>query len=309
MNKHFNKEFHDRFTKLKDTINYIEELENLDLSKIEYKELENLIDERFPYIPYPSATIPAGTEVFRARLNEYKDPFTKVEDIFIPPANKIVEYGRSNKPNEQVFYCASNFKIATIEVIQDYQNNPFAQKDMAFLTIGIWKTKFDLHVGDITHSPLLRKLRKDISASYDQMEKILNSQHHNKDFAESGSLILQFFADQYTKRDITSQHEYKISALYSSRLKQGNNYVPPRYAKDKFDGINYPSVAMSYKGDNQALFYETAKEKLELVNTIFVMCGNINIANSSFTPAILHEAKNIVDGIIEWDDKPYKINK
>jgi len=309
MHRDFNDKFHNRFTKLKDTLNYLENLENLDLINTEYEDLERIIDERFPIIPYPSAIIPAGTELFRARLNEYKNPYTNVQDIFIAQSENIIEYGRANKPNEQIFYCASNFQLATIEVIQNYQKNPFAEKGIAFLTIGVWRTKSDLHVSNITHSPILHKFRQDISSNYNQIEEILKSEHHTVDFAKSSSLILQFFAEQYTKNTIKSHHDYKISAFYANRLNQIKANIAFEYAKEKFDGINYPSVAMKYKGDNQALLLETAENKLELINTLFVMCGNINIENPSFTPGILHEAKNIVDGIIEWDDKPFQNKK
>jgi len=301
-----NTEFHKRFTKVKDALQFIEAVEKLDLSKISDDELGEMIDQNVPIFPYTSATIPAGTKLFRARLNKKNKPYLKTKDIFIPPIDKINEYGRANKPHEQIFYCASNFKLAAFEVIQDFRYSLVPQKEIAFLTIGIWKTKIDLHVASIVHSPFLRKIREDINEHYNEIENILNGEHHNREFATAGNLVFQFFADQFTKHKIESHCDYRISALYSRRLRHANSVISEHYQNEKFDGINYPSVAMAYKGDNQALFFETASEKLELVNAIQVVCGNIDFKNASFTVKVLDEAERIKNGNIQWKEEIYK---
>ena len=63
---------------------------------------------------------------------------------------------------------------------------------------------------------------------------------------------------------------------------------------------------MLYKGDNQALFHETTVNKIELVNAIQVICGNIDFKNGNFTAEIMHEAEKIENGDISWKKEIYK---
>ncbi len=99
INNYTQKEFEERFTKTNDAIKHISELESLDLKDISDDELESKINNCFNIIPYTSATIPVGSELFRARVNINKTPFDKVKDIYVPPPNKITEYGRANRPS------------------------------------------------------------------------------------------------------------------------------------------------------------------------------------------------------------------
>lgn len=299
------KEFEERFTKTSDAIKYISELELLDLRQISDEELENKIDNYFKLIPYTGATIPVGVELFRARINVGDNPFDKVKDIYIPPTDLITEYGRANRPNEQIFYSASNFKQASFEVIQNLKYSIAPDRQVVFLTIGIWRVKEELHLTNIINSPVLHSLRQDIVEAFTHNQKLLNNGILKEDIVNANNLISQFFSDQFTKDKIKSHHDYKISAFYVRRLKAMNKLIADKHQSAKFDGVNYPSVAMKYKGDNQAIFIESATKKLELVNTIQVLCGNLNFDRGDFLPGVLHEAESIIDGIIKWKSEIY----
>ena len=300
------KSFFLRFVSVDEAFKLIEHLEHLNLSEIDDIYLEKYIEDKIKIIPYTNGVIKAGTELFRARLNINEKPFTEVKDIWVPPIDLIKEYGRANKPNEQIFYCSSNFRLASFEVIQDIKNSLSPKNEVAFLTIGVWKTLEDINLADIIHSPVLHKTRGDIRANFQKHQEILYKQHLTPEIATASSLISQFFSEQFTKYKTNSHHDYKISAYYTRLLKTMNSKIAPEYIKKKFDGVNYPSVAMKYKGDNQAVFLESAKQKLELINAIQVVCSNLDFESGDFTAGIMHEAKSIIGGKIVWKEEIYR---
>jgi hypothetical protein len=297
--------FYDRLTKANDAIKFIKEIEAIELSHVTDLELEKLIDERFPIFPFIGAIIPQNTELFRARININEKPFERVEDIYLPPKEKLITYGRANRPYNQVFYCASNYELAIFEVIQNLKYNYNPQWQVVFLTVGVWKTKVALHVASIIHSPILHEVRKDIKQYFEQNQKDLSNGHMRTDAVNAYNFISQFFADQYTKSEIKSHFDYRISALYAHRLKLANSDIAPQYSADKFDGINYPSVAMKFKGDNQALFIEAANEKIELINTLQIVCSNFDFNNGTILSGVLLEADRIENNLITWKTEFY----
>lgn len=306
VNKKHNTEYESRFTSPNDIVRKVDSLKTVDLSAITDLELSKLINSYFNIIPFTSGKVPAGTELFRARVNSNKEPFDLVSDIYVPPSHLIKKYGRANKPGERIFYCASNFKLAAFEVIQDlkYSFNP--SREVAFLTIGIWKTKVDLHLACILDDPKIHKLRQDIHDSFQANQKILFNGNIGTDTAISNNILLKYFAEEFTKSEIRGDFDYRVSNFYISSLRQANGFVAPRYSSEKFDGVNYPSVAMKYKGDNQALLIESADRKLEFVNAIQVICANLDFENGDFMPGILHEAETIKDGRITWKKEIYR---
>lgn len=297
------KEFIDMLTKYDDALKAIKKLEKLELSDISDKELEVLLDDLFPIIPITSTYIPKDELVFRARINKGNRPFTEVKEIYVRDSDLINNYGRAHKPNEQIFYCASNYLLAANEVMQDLRNCNGAQDLVVNLTVGVWKVQKELHVTNIIHSKILHSLRQDILEQYHNHQKIFLKRAFRDETINSHNLILEFFSDQFTKENIKNNHEYKFSAFYASRLKQINELIQPPYQAEKFDGVNYPSVAMKFKGDNQAIFTNDFDSKLKLINAIQVTCDNINFETGDCNTRIINQDEFIKDGIITWQIK------
>jgi hypothetical protein len=297
--------YEESFPEPLDAVKHINFLKSLDLSKITDGELESEIINRLHIIPFTSAIIPKNDEVFRARLNINKKPFTNVEDIYAPPREKVKESGRANKPGERIFYCASNFKLAAFEVIQNLKHSISPSHEIAFLTIGVWRTNENLHVSNIIYDEKLLKLRSDVNHAYEEIQRMLNNGHISSETALSNKLILEYFAEEFTKDNIKNGSDYRVSNFYIKSLRKSIDLIAPQYSSEKFDGINYPSIAMKYKGDNQAIFIESANTKLEIVNAIEVIVGNIDFERGDFTVGILHEAESINNGIITWKTVPY----
>lgn len=306
MDKKSQSEFESRFTRPDDAVRRVDSLKALDLSKVSDSELSKQINNFFNIIPFTSGTIPAGTELFRARVNADKEPFQSLSDIYSPPSHLIKKYGRANKPGERIFYSASNFKLAAFEVIQDFKHSFNPSRETPFLTIGIWRTKVDLHLACILDDPKIHKIRNDIHEGFKLNQEILFNGNINEETAISNNIIMQYFAEEFTKSEIRSDLEYRVSNFYISSLRQANNFVAPEFSSEKFDGVNYPSVAMKYKGDNQAIFIESADNKLEFEKALLVICANLDFENADFTPGILHETESIKDGRLTWKKEIYR---
>ena len=302
-NPYVEKQFVDRFTKPTDAVKYISELESLDLSKITEVQLGVLLDKYFPIFPYTSGHIQKGEEVFRARININNKPFTNVKEIYVRDKEFITSYGRAHRPKEQIFYCSSNYLLAAFEVIHDLKNSLYPNRVVAYLTVGIWKAERNLHISNIIHSKKLHALRKDMFQAYHSNQDLLNTGRLKGETIDASNLLLQFFSDQFTKSIIKSDNDYKISAFYASRLMQANELIARPYHLERFDGINYPSVAMKYQGDNQAIFTNDFENKFKLVNAIQVVCENVNFDTGDFLPVVLQEAESIKEGIITWKTK------
>jgi len=296
----------ERLTKPSEALEQIKMLEALDLATIDFQDLENLINAKFPIIPYNAGIIKEGNLLFRARINEEIEPYNTFQDIYVKAAEKIQNYGRAHKPHERIFYSASNFKLASLEVLQSFKTSIDVKSKVAFLTVGVWRVKEDLHIASIIDSKALHEIRKDIAGFYSENQKLLNNGNLTDDIVKANNLICQFFSDQFTKKDIKSEHDYKISAFYTSTLRKMNSFVAKKYYRERFDGINYPSVANKYRGDNQALFIESADKKLELINALQVVCSNFNFDEGTFVPGIMHEAEIIGEGKIRWKAEIYR---
>lgn len=296
----FIQEYEARIINPENALQKINYLKRLDLSKISDQDLSNLINSFFHIIPFTSGIIEANSLLFRARINKEKSHFCCIKDIYTPPACFITEYGRANKPGERIFYCASNLKLAVFEVLNAYYQKNDTPLEKINVTIGVWRLKMDLHVACIYDDPKLHTLRKDILDDYLSNQKLLFNGNISLNAAVSNSILLQFFAEEFTKASIKRDADYKLSNFYLSSLRQSNSFILEQFNSDKFDGLNYPSNAMKYKGDNQALFIESADTKLELINALELNCRNINFDILDFDPLIINESESIIEEKINW---------
>jgi hypothetical protein len=66
--------------------------------------------------------------------------------------------------------------------------------------------------------------------------------------------LLEFFSDEFAKKEITSHEDYKISAAYADMIINSKTAL----------GITYPSVRTDYQGYNVALSIPAVENFLEL---------------------------------------------
>lgn len=279
-------------------------LKNLSLSDFNGKALEKVIKRYIPVTPHYPAHLDEGAFIFRARLNKLNKPYSLVEEIDIPDKKYVKDYGRANLPNSPVFYGALDLELALFEVCQEYKSSLDPKREAAFITAGQWKVKKGekLYLSSIYQSKEYHKARPDLKNSYDTNTNFLNNETLNKDKAKVLQWYIEFMADEFSKRNIANTDDYKISAYYAESVKNFNNLTN----SFKFDGLCYPSVAMQFKDDNVALFKDAVENKLELVNTYYIACGNMNFDDATFVNGVIHEAKEIKNGKIIWKEELYK---
>jgi hypothetical protein len=300
--------FEERFTDVHDAIRYVKEIESMDLKRIDYCDLEKKIYQYFPIFPFNSAGIPVNTLLFRARLCVGDMPFDRLDEISVPPEKLITKFGRANKPGESIFYCASNLKLAAFETVQHLKESLTTRNGNVFITLGIWRVIKPLHVAPIIHSPILHQVRKDIAKAFREHQDLMNLGILKQKTITSHQIVSQFYADQFTKENIRSHDDYKISALFANSLHRANNDIATEFLSERYDGVNYPSVATRYKGDNQAIFIEALSTKMEFHKAIHLMCRNFNFVTGEFEAFVPHETIGIKNGTFKWRrNNPIKI--
>ena len=85
---------------------------------------------------------------------------------------------------------------------------------------------------------------------------------------------MHFFCEEFIKENIITPNDYKYSALYA-------HYIEEQLGSF-YDGINYPSVACKYDGDNQAIFLRSANLKLKQVGCMEILCRVFKVTVEKF---------------------------
>jgi hypothetical protein len=120
---------------LEEVAKYISHLESLELQTIPYDELRSLTTSYFPYLPVFTGTFTPELTFFRARLNNTAKPYNKVQDIGIPPASVLTNFGRANKPFQPMFYASWGPEVALLEACQVFGKGSCTIP--GFATIGV----------------------------------------------------------------------------------------------------------------------------------------------------------------------------
>jgi hypothetical protein len=294
-----------RVPKPADVLRGIRALESIDLKLMPDYALRTLLNGYFPVFGYSSGTIPAGTLLFRARPN--KDPrfWDKVSDIHYPKPDYVRSYGRANSPGKPIFYCSSSLHQTAFETLQNLKYSTSLEREIGQITVGVYEVKSPLHVAMIIDSPVLHGIRNDIRSAHEEAQAVLSKNNQLADTTIAQNLISQFFAEQFTKSDIQTPDDYKISVQYTNAIREMNKAMAPEYHSERFDGINYPSVAMKYMGDNQALFIESVDSKIEFVNALQVFCSHFDFDEAVVRTSILREAQSVQGDNIIWKNELY----
>lgn len=302
------KEYESRFPPLETAMKFIDDLSNLDLTKIDLANLDKLIDSVFHIIPITSGFVEQGTILFRARVNKKDQSFDNVSELGMPPLEFIKKYGRANAPRERIFYSATSSKLACGEVLQNlkYSFNP--KREIGIVTVSLWEVKKRLHLSTLYYSEKVAKFREDITKFKNGNKSSIRTDKLIKESViDTQDLILEFFSEEFAKDSIKAPDDYKISTSYAKRVKQMNDFIALQHSDNKFDGLVYPSVAMKYNGDNIALFDSELDEKINFKTAFKMICVGFDFTKADFNSYYLHEIKEVKgDGGIIWDREIFK---
>lgn len=235
---------------------FIETSQKTDLSKLGYLKMKHLIVSNSIQFPYTTALIKKGATIERGRVNDSPFYNSEFEISYRTDYGNIREFGRANKPYESMFYGAMSsgeIKLARIilfsELVKEFTNIPTTDVEIT-MTIGRWVAKEDFEVADVCFSENYFN-NNEIKERYENWKaKMIDFEIGQIDYQN----LLIFFADEFSKKEIKTHHDYKLACLYKDFAIHSN----------KLCGICYPSVRTDYKAYNIALTPDTVERYLEL---------------------------------------------
>lgn len=298
-------------------LDFIKKLKSLNLEEYDIEDLEKIVYKGFGVIPFLQQPVPTNTKIFRSRINHKQIKFfdnfvfgnqveyNNVSEFGIKKAVDISEFGRANEPRESVFYGSTQLMLACAEVLQNVRKSLVTVTNPLLVTVGEWKVKKQLQLAPIYFSEKVCEVRNDLANHKNSYKKKIREKFIIHDILDINDLIMEFFCDEFCK-DIKSHHDYKLSALYSKILKKWSMSPSAQHQNSIYNGIIYPSVAMSYVGDNISLFGENLDSIIELETAYKVLCFNFDyqLRYPRFTIMVIGQMENIDEyGNITWKEK------
>lgn len=285
------------------------------LDKVDYVGLTNILDSFLPRIPvniwdfknekFELGQLDTGgtNVVYRGRINQVDGNNTRwgaLSDIsFVADEHKhkIKEFGRVNKPGENMFYCSTHLHTACLETFSKGLNYERLKKEgKLHLTVGAWKIEQPLVLNRMNYSERyfesFRTELKSLELKKQSIEKVRALNEHIKQQLndEEGFRILDFFSDEFAKVDINTHTEYMLSNYYKDRVFDRN---PKFKMQGTVDGIIYPSVPTAYEYDNLVFPPEVVKGKLKFLWAFDMWIPyDIKTGNMTFYPIKQHVKAN-----------------
>lgn len=229
-------------------LNKLKELSN-QLDKVDYYDIIDLLKNTIKKIPIPLAKLRANSDVDRARPNNVEDLFKSVDELtYIKNQdiieNKLLEFGRANKPHQPMFYGAvettdlRHQRITAIaEVSKLFQNPVGVNLDGELYTVSRWVNKEELILAEVVFSAEAIKINPDIKRAFEKQTEF--AKQAGQDDLEFYADFLVFISDQFA-REPQTHHDYKISTAYTELI----------LTKPEVQGVSFPSLRTKYVGVN-----------------------------------------------------------
>lgn len=246
---------------VKEIKSLIAEYENADLENVSFNKLSVQL-RRLKWIPFLTAKLHKGYHIERARINRPDEIFYSESEIsYRNDYENIRSYGRANVKHQSLFYGAIESDVIKhprlinlIETSQIFRNLDKIKVDRAdfIMTLGKWRIKQEIEVVEMVFNQSSIENSEDVKKSYEHHLKNLAKEHPEN--LEQFKLILEFFSNQFAKKEIEKDSDYMISAAYADFAMTWNN----------FSGLKYPSVKSDYQGHNIVLTPAAVEQFLEL---------------------------------------------
>jgi len=267
---------------LKDLNRTINQLRKLDLQSTHVNDIITLLMSVGETV---NINIPIGinSTLLRARPNKKCPRFTKTKELSIKPAKSNTDFQRASTPRKTMFYGVymsgelDQHKMDIMRTTAAYEtipeirvpNNPYSGK----LTLGYWTNHQRLNLMAIMHKKEYTEINPYTKEVFNAYKEYLAT--GDSRLMEKSLTYYDFLADEFSKKIIRGNYDYKISALYSEVA-----------SRQDIDGIIYPSVRLGGMSYNVAL-KEGAMKKLKLdgVEEAIVQQedNNVQISVNAFT--------------------------
>lgn len=241
-----------------DTKEILNGIKRLNLASYPYFELQESI-RSLGTSSFLIFTLHSGKTITRARSG---NNFFSKSDLSYKPQKFNTKCQRASTPNRTMFYGTINedehsleeSRMIAISECSSLLRGGISTNGIEKITYGRWMVIDNINLvsiihrdffADVTNNPLLNELKK----SYDDFIKI------EPKIQEKTDLIAHFFAEEFSKKEILSDSDYFISAVFSEIISNDLGY----------DGILYPSVqAGGQLGFNVAIIPEVVDSKMRL---------------------------------------------
>lgn len=240
-------------------ISIIAALKKTDLAQVPYDWILNILKNELKCLPYPILKLKEGQYIERARINDPNQIFSSETEIsYRSDFEKINEFGRANSPHQSLFYGAMESeyiefpRVVNLFEISELYRNPSHKPANFLMTMGKWRIKEDFKVAYLAFNKQNIANIQSIKESYDGY--ISSYQNAYPKRIDDIDLVLEYFSDEFSKRDIQSHNDYKISVAYTD--------LAINYAS--LNGVVYPSVRTDFQGTNVALTIEAVDSYLTL---------------------------------------------
>lgn len=240
--------------------NSIRNLKNVDLSKVSYQKIIYALIKDIIVIPVSVAKIHEGYPIFRARINRNGEIFTSEKDIsYRTDFERITEYGRANIPHQSMFYGAIESseieypRIVNLFELSELFRIPNDNDGEVIMTVGKWRIKKEFQVIEMVFNKENIENNIDIKKSFEYQRDLMLKDHPEQIMQIEN--VLEFFSDEFAKKNIKGDFDYKISTAYMNLVLNQRNDL---------HGITYPSVRTDNKANNIALFPDSVENFLEL---------------------------------------------
>lgn len=258
-------------------------IENINVKEASIKEIEKLFSTILDAYKVSSVAVAEGTHIFRGRICSKPK---QLKEISYPPKEFVREYGRLNDIGQSMFYGSVGRGVPVFELNAKVGDT---------LIMSLWKTKKQMvlnHAG--FNSEAFQRLNS--NRSLKKISEVYKFINDTLRFNDLNAVVYNYLAKVFTRKvNKYNSDYYKISIALSNVLLNS----------PLFDGIMYPSIAMSANSENIVLKPEFVDENLELVNVKYVEVTSF-VAGSEYKTDTLDTATSInSNGEIQWTGRQF----
>jgi hypothetical protein len=222
--------------------------------------------------------------IFRARKTNPERLFSQVTELWYPPADKILRYGRLNNIGSSLFYSADTEDTAL------YEMRPQVGDLYTILRCRLKDPGIIPHVMELGIAE--RSSQYDHPLRHSILENTVAGREFLRDEGniKSNLAIRTFLAKEFTRIvEPGNEFEYKITIALAEILMDS----------DRIDGVCYPSIATK-TGSNLTL-KPTSVDRLYEADDSWVLRIEQDLRPQGFQVLCVAKAKSISsDGAIKW---------
>jgi len=223
----------------------IEKIDLADLRTISIDELEGYLKPLFTGFKTNAPIIDKGFQIYRGRICEKPH---NVKELGYPLAESIKEHGRINDIGESFFYGSTAYGV------------PFFELDCKVgqrIALAVWKSNRKML---LNHMGFTEECKKVLNSSRN-LNDIYDFAKATNNFGTLNDFVHSYLASKFVQSVETGkEYEYKITIAIGRKLLMG----------ELFNGILYPTIAMSANADNVVLRTDYFDKNMHFVNVKYV---------------------------------------